>query len=144
MDFSQYFGFVWAGIILTFRYLSMRKILEYRTRSIANRAKVQVAQGKNASNPLSNFQSFGEMAAQGETLLDEQVKKIAAECTKNGKNPMEDVGYNTVLKQYQTALAWRTRLESPMGRFVDSIAFPFAKDLSGSAIKRLMEVIQNV
>lgn len=141
-DVSQFFGFIWVGIFGTIFYLTLRKVLEYRKAALTNKAKVQIQQGKMGSNPLANFSSFGEMALQAESLLDEQCKKIASECEKNGKNPMDDTGYNTVLKQYQTALQWRARLESPFGRFFDTVAFPFARDLSGGAVKRLMTIVQ--
>lgn len=86
-----------------------------------------------------------EMLCQLETGLDFQVQQIAEKCKKDGKNPMQDTGYMTVLNQYQSVKKWKERFESnPIFIMADQIGWPILKNILPDglqAAKRLMKAI---
>jgi hypothetical protein len=132
------------GVGCSTAYLIYKETLKHLTARVNARNKQAALKAQDAQNPLQKYGSFLEIATQAADLLDKQAQTIAENCKKAGKNPMEDTGYNTVVKQCQEALKWKTRLESPLGQIADTFTFPMAKSLAGETIKTLARTMKGV
>jgi len=130
------------GGACTFGYLTLREILKHLSVRVQQRTKAQAVSAKEAANPLLKYNSFLEVATQAADLLDQQAQAIAKECEKQGKDPMQDTGYMTVVKQHQEALKWQTRLQSPFGQIADSMTFPVVKGMAADTVKSLSRMIK--
>ena len=127
------FGFM----VFLFVAYFIKKISEmYRVR------KTQVI--KQSKQGMLNLpDSAYELFSQMETGLDMQVQEISAKINKEGKNPMEDTGYQTILNQFNTVRQWKQRFESnPMFILADSIGWPILKNLAPDVMRSAKRLLR--
>lgn len=136
---DPYMNLIYLGAFLIFGAYALKKTIEYLKHYQTSKAKVT---GGNLNNPLSRFDSFRDFLMNLENGLDLQAKQIAKECDKQHKNPMDDTGYTTVVKQYQDCQQWRTRLESPLGSMLDGFLYPIAKQAPNWLMKEATKLMR--
>lgn len=134
--------YVFGGLI--FGAFVLTKFLNYRKVVVVQKSKQTNAIVASGQNPLNKFDSFHDLLTNLEQGLDKQVQEIAAACSKENKNPMDDTGYTTVLNQYQTVNKWRVRFESPVYSILDSVGYPVVRSLGADFIKNAPKLLRGI
>lgn len=122
---------------ITFRFVALnifKPILKYRT----DRYKASLGAGGSA-NPLTKYDSAGEMLEASETAILVQMKDVEKQ---HKGDPMKDETYQILQNQRDRIIHWRQRLSNPVVSMLDQTFFPVFKGVIPDAqrtVKRWMK-----
>lgn len=135
------YGLAEIGIVGALGLGAFRIYRDIRIAHYKNVVKPQLQpQKKDIASQLAKFGSAAEMLSSIGQGLEMQAQQIAAACEKNHVDPMKDVGYNTVVAQYQRLSKGLELYNSnPLFPIVDQILWPVAQRLPDVLLKRVME-----
>lgn len=141
VDIMQVF-YIAAGLL--FGGYALNRFTDYRKVAVREKSKQTNIANVNTANPLAKFESFHDLASNMANGLDMQCQEIMTACNKGHIDYMKDTGYITVKKQYDTALAWKTRLENPLWSMADGMFYPLAREFGTGLVKQLPALMKGV
>ena len=136
---SPYWGYIEFFTSLIFSGFALSRVLNFLRTYSSTKSRINQKQSENQLlNPFARFNSFGEMAVNIANGLDLQAQEIAKNCEKAGKDPMQDTGYMTVVKDHQRALSYADKFQrNPAYMVLDNVGYPIVKNLGVDAIKMI-------